>query len=100
MAPWPPCSYAAFQLNYVLGDGGRTYMAGYSKSDVKFYWHKMVRHQRMLPAGSTLCLLYSCACALTASCHPTTVWLFPLPLTFSLAPRRATTRTSQTRCGA
>lgn len=38
-----PCSYAAFQLNYVLGDGGRTYLAGYSKSDVKFYWHKMVR---------------------------------------------------------
>jgi hypothetical protein len=34
-------NYATFQLNYVLGDGGRTYLAGYSKSDIKFYWHKM-----------------------------------------------------------
>lgn len=27
----------------MLGDGGRTYLAGYSKTDVKYYWHKMVR---------------------------------------------------------
>jgi hypothetical protein len=49
-----PCSYATFQLNYVLGDGGRTYLAGYSKNDIKLYWHKMVCRSAAVPADSAM----------------------------------------------
>jgi hypothetical protein len=70
--PWPPCSYAAFQLNYVLGDGGRTYLAGYSKRDVKFYWHKMVRRQRSLACRAHHAPAeFNCACRLTMLCYRT-----------------------------
>lgn len=62
-----PCSYATFQLNYVLGDGGRTYLAGYSKNDIKYYWHKMVRRQHLhthdvSPSKDTHILTVECVC--------------------------------------
>lgn len=43
-----PRSYATFQINYVLGDGGRSWLGGYSKSSFQFLWHKMVRDSTLL----------------------------------------------------
>lgn len=34
-------NYAAFQINYILGDGGRSWIAGYGTSYPKYYWHKL-----------------------------------------------------------
>jgi hypothetical protein len=33
-------NYAAFQINYVLGDGGRSWLGGYSSTSPKYWWHK------------------------------------------------------------
>ena len=41
MFPVVSRSYAAFQINYILGDSGRSWISGYGTTYPKYYWHKL-----------------------------------------------------------
>ena len=66
-----PRSYAQFQINYVLGDGGRSWLAGFGSNYPKYFWHKLSCAFAATPgiALSPLALIpqWHCLCAVLVS---------------------------------